>query len=626
MHSLGLIGSSKLTAKAVVIALVAGLLGVGLAVSSQEHANAAACSASGSTNALYSGVAGQDGSSSTTAYRISTAADLIRISNEVPDWTGKYFLQTADIDLGGCEWTPIGNSATKFSGHYDGGGFSISGLKLSTTASDGIGLFGDVWSGSISNLKVIGTIASSRESAQVGGIVGLAHQTTTVQTRISKVRSEVDFNTSGSGVNVGGIVGHGQQTTLDYSVYSGTITMSANRQVGGLVGFSSGGTITGSYSLVTYGFVGITSTFSGGISGWGNPVLNRGYTVPRNSNAGIISRTATLNGSSFWDSTVGPSLAAQPGYTIVNAVGKTTAEMKSSTTYRSASWDIVDGWETFSTASPAKIWGICSAVNDGYPFLLWEYTSNPCTSAPGAPTISAVTAGNGQLSVAFTAPGSDGGASITNYDYSIDDGANWVTPSTPSTTSPVVITGLTNATAYPVKIRARNSVGGGTASNSVSGTPVAPSSSSGSGSSGSVYVAPVVVPEVVQVVPSTIRQPTIRQATDDKPARLLGRSLDKDVLFIADSARLSPEAKKSLRQAVRLAMASDSKVAVTGFAAMTNRGRAYEKSVAQKRALAVASYLRAQGFDDWIYYQGLSGRQGLAFDGDPRRVEIRILK
>jgi outer membrane protein OmpA-like peptidoglycan-associated protein len=132
----------------------------------------------------------------------------------------------------------------------------------------------------------------------------------------------------------------------------------------------------------------------------------------------------------------------------------------------------------------------------------------------------------------------------------------------------------------------------------------------------------VVVPEVI---PSTIRQTTIRKATEDKPARLLGRSLDKDVLFIADSARLSPEAKKSLRQAARLAMASDGKVAVTGFAAMTGRGSAYEKSVAQKRALAVARYLRAQGFDDWIYYQGLSGRQGLAFDGDPRRVEIRLL-
>jgi outer membrane protein OmpA-like peptidoglycan-associated protein len=131
---------------------------------------------------------------------------------------------------------------------------------------------------------------------------------------------------------------------------------------------------------------------------------------------------------------------------------------------------------------------------------------------------------------------------------------------------------------------------------------------------------------VPEVVPSTVRQVTIRKATDTKPARLLGKSLNKDVLFVADSTRLSPEARKSLRQAARLAKASDGKAAVTGFAAMTNRGSAYEKSVALKRARVVARFLRAKGFDDWIYFHGLSGRQSLVFDGDPRRVEIRILK
>lgn len=59
---------------------------------------------------------------------------------------------------------------------------------------------------------------------------------------------------------------------------------------------------------------------------------------------------------------------------------------------------------------------------------------------------------------------------------------------------------------------------------------------------------------------------------------------------------------------------------------MSSRGSANEKSVAQKRALAVARFLRAQGFDDRTYYQGQSGRQGVAFEGNPRRVEIRVLK
>jgi len=92
-------------------------------------------------------------------------------------------------------------------------------------------------------------------------------------------------------------------------------------------------------------------------------------------------------------------------------------------------------------------------------------------SAPSAPTITTITPGNGQLSVAFTAPTSNGGAAITNYAYSTDNGSSYTTLSTPSTTSPIVISSLTNNTPYDVKIRAINSVGSGTESNMVQGTP-----------------------------------------------------------------------------------------------------------------------------------------------------------
>ena len=97
-------------------------------------------------------------------------------------------------------------------------------------------------------------------------------------------------------------------------------------------------------------------------------------------------------------------------------------------------------------------------------------SGTPQASTPGAPTISAVTAGNQSLSVAFTVPGNDGGSSITNYEYSIN-GSTWVTPSPAVTASPIVISGLTNGTSYPVRVRAVNSSGSGTASNSVSASP-----------------------------------------------------------------------------------------------------------------------------------------------------------
>ena len=99
-------------------------------------------------------------------------------------------------------------------------------------------------------------------------------------------------------------------------------------------------------------------------------------------------------------------------------------------------------------------------------------SATPVTT-PGAPTITGITAGSGQLSVAFTAPSSTGGSAITNYEYSTNNGSSYTAVSPASTASPIVITGLSNGTSYTVRIRAVSAVGSGTASGSSSGTPVA---------------------------------------------------------------------------------------------------------------------------------------------------------
>jgi LPXTG-motif cell wall-anchored protein len=95
------------------------------------------------------------------------------------------------------------------------------------------------------------------------------------------------------------------------------------------------------------------------------------------------------------------------------------------------------------------------------------------STVPSAPTITGITAGSGQLSVAFTAPSSDGGSPVTNYRYSVDGGTNWVTRSPASTTSPWVITGLTNGTSYTVVLSAINGVGASVASGNSTATPTA---------------------------------------------------------------------------------------------------------------------------------------------------------
>ena len=133
------------------------------------------------------------------------------------------------------------------------------------------------------------------------------------------------------------------------------------------------------------------------------------------------------------------------------------------------------------TASPVVITGLTNgtsysiklrAVNSaGVGAESAAVTSTPAATS-NAPTALATTPGDGQVSVAFTAPTSNGGSAITDYEYQLD-GGDWTTAST--TSSPVIITGLTNGTGYSIKLRAVNSLGVGAESAAVTSTPAATS-------------------------------------------------------------------------------------------------------------------------------------------------------
>lgn len=90
---------------------------------------------------------------------------------------------------------------------------------------------------------------------------------------------------------------------------------------------------------------------------------------------------------------------------------------------------------------------------------------------PGAPVIGSATAGDGQATVNFSAPASNGGSVITGYTVTANPGGI----SRAATASPFVFTGLANGTAYSFTVTATNSAGTGAASGaSNTVTPVAP--------------------------------------------------------------------------------------------------------------------------------------------------------
>ncbi len=130
--------------------------------------------------------------------------------------------------------------------------------------------------------------------------------------------------------------------------------------------------------------------------------------------------------------------------------------------------DAAAGYARWNAVTYAN--GLFVAVADIGIHSVMTSSLEPWVAAPAAPTSLNATPGDGSVSISFTA-GADGGASITNYKYSTDDGSTWMEFDPSVTSSPVSISGLTNGTTYKVKLRAVNTSGDGAASSAVSVTP-----------------------------------------------------------------------------------------------------------------------------------------------------------
>ena len=102
--------------------------------------------------------------------------------------------------------------------------------------------------------------------------------------------------------------------------------------------------------------------------------------------------------------------------------------------------------------------------------------ATPAATVPGRPTSVVAVRGNASLAVMWVAPASNGGSNIIEYivKYSSNNGAAWTRymPFSPITATSCTVTGLTNGTAYVIKVIARNAIG--ISLPSVNSAPVTP--------------------------------------------------------------------------------------------------------------------------------------------------------
>ena len=134
---------------------------------------------------------------------------------------------TADIDLTGKDWTPIGtNYDNSYKGTFDGGGHTITGLTV-TTYDKYAGLFGWLNSaGTVKNVVMEGVqITNNHSSGFAGGVVGNSWGTIENCSVSGSVNGEV---------YVGGVVG--KQTSGSMTGCSSSATVKGTVNVGGVAG------------------------------------------------------------------------------------------------------------------------------------------------------------------------------------------------------------------------------------------------------------------------------------------------------------------------------------------------------------------------------------------------------
>jgi len=338
------------------------------------------------------------------ATTITTIAGLQAIED---DLTADYVLGN-DIEGSGTNFTPLGKDSPYFTGTLDGQGYTIKNLTITiNTSGSQYGALIYRNEGTVENLKLtdcVINITSTDKSARgaplvynnfgtvdncsatgaitctgkttyvawsyAGGLVCLNYGT------LTDSWSSVAVTVVGNGAAAGGLAYYNVQSTARcYATGNTSATAVGTAEAAGFIcenyqyasyfaeicdSYARGNSTAASSGGSSYAAGFITVNYENGSV---SRCYSTGTTTATTGTGGFCATNSGTVTGCFWDTQTSSDAESDGG------TGKTTAQMKTKTTFTDASWNFIDRWSILST------------VNDGYPYLLGivrpPYTTPP---------------------------------------------------------------------------------------------------------------------------------------------------------------------------------------------------------------------------------------------------------
>ena len=327
-------------------------------------------------------------------YSISTAEDLRQLAIKVNSGVstiGARFIVTADIDMSSItDFQGIGNENYAFNGSFDGGGHSITGVRVSGT-HDNLGFFG--WNtGEIENFELSITVNGSGDN--VGGLVGLNGGTggsTASSINSVKVSGTVSGAVSGFS-NVGGVVGYNDGGYIYYVSTEARVLGGSGDNTGGFAGknnsrisnsFVDGGSFSASGRNYTGGFVGYNASGgyidNSGVVGQNvsGDIFVGGFVGLNDSGATIISSFSEVHLQLIEGNTYGAFVGVNKG-SVSNGIYMTDQVGNNGSKAYGAN----------STSTSGFVGLTASQINDGQTLYSYGFSQDPNWSfGSGSPTL-----------------------------------------------------------------------------------------------------------------------------------------------------------------------------------------------------------------------------------------------